>query len=214
LVFGFDISKKQGVHLEKIRFKIKMLRSLKYIVLGYLLISAAGCATSSRTSRDPGTTAYPADISSVTINWDSVNALEDDLAALNHYSDGAEARQVAETALKGSAYLREEYRLVRPPILHNLFVQMGLRDRGLCYHWTEDLMSHLNTLQLKSYQLRWGVAYRGSDLREHNTVVITANGQPFENGLVLDPWRHSGRLYWVVVKDDKYPWKELPRDEW
>jgi hypothetical protein len=196
------------------RFKVKMLRSLKYIILGCLLISAAGCATSSRTSRDPGTTAYPTDISSVTINWDSVNALEDDLAALNHNSDGAEARQVAETALKASAYFREEYRLVRPPILHNLFVQMGLRDRGLCYHWTEDLMSHLNTLQLKSYQLRWGVAYRGSNLREHNTVVITANGQPFEQGLVLDPWRHSGSLYWGIVKDDSYPWKELPRGEW
>ena len=196
------------------RLKIKILRLFKYIILGYLLISAAGCATSSRTPRDPGTSGYPADISSVTINWDNVNALENDLAALNHNADGAEARQVAETALKTSAYLTEEYRLVRPPILHNLFVQMGLRNRGLCYHWTEDLMSHLNTLQLKRYQLRWGVAHRGSDLREHNTVVITANGQPFENGLILDPWRHSGKLYWVIVKNDSYPWKELPRGEW
>ena len=191
-----------------------MLRYLKYIMLGYLLISAAGCATSGRTFQDQSAGAYPADISEVSIDWKNATALEDELAALNHNSNGIEARQVAETALKASAYLKEEYRLVRPPVLHNLFVQMGLRDRGLCYHWTEDLMSQLNKLQLEYYQLRWGVAHRGSDLREHNTVVITANGQPFERGLVLDPWRHSGKLYWVVVKDDKYPWKELPREEW
>ena len=191
-----------------------MLRSLKYIILGYVLISAAGCATSGRTYRDPGADAYPADISAVSIDWENAYALEDDLAALNHNSNGAEARQVAETALKASAYLREEYRLIRPPILHNLFVQMGLRDRGLCYHWTEDLMAQLKRLQFSSYQLRWGVAHRGSDLREHNTVVITANGQPFEQGLVLDPWRYSGKLYLGVVKDDKYPWKELSPDEW
>ncbi len=191
-----------------------MKPKLKYIYLMCLLLLMSGCATSGRLSQDPNAAKYPADISSAKIDWQKAEALENDLAALNHGSDGAEVRKVAETALKTSAFLTEEYRLVRPPVLHNLFVQMGWRDRGLCYQWTEDLMSHLLALQLKSYQLRWGVAHRGSDLREHNTVVITANGQSFENGLVLDPWRHSGRLYSVVVKNDKYSWEELPRKEW
>jgi len=191
-----------------------MLQNLKYILLGSLLLAMAGCATSGRTSKDPGALKYPADISSIAIEGHKTYALQNDLLTLNHSSDEAEARRTAETALKASAFLAREYRLVRPPILHNLFVQMGLRDRGLCYHWTEDLMSYLDALQLRSFQLRWGVAHQGSDLREHNTVVITAHGQPFETGLVLDPWRHSGNLYWVIVKDDKYPWKELPREEW
>ena len=193
---------------------MRNLFNLKYIIPGCLLLAMIGCATSSRTSQDPGTAGFPADISSIAIDGEKVTALQKDLAALNHHTDCAEARRTAETALKASAFLTEEYRLVRPPLLHNLFVQMGLRDRGLCYQWTEDLMSHLTALQLKSYQLRWGVAHRGSDLREHNTVVISANGQPFEHGLVLDPWRHSGKLYWVIIKDDSYPWKELPREEW
>ena len=180
-----------------------MLSSLKYICLVCLLLSIINCAGSNRPSTDPSNSNYEGNIYSVTLDWDRVNALEHDLAALNHNSDGAESRRVAETALHVSAILAKEYRLVRPPILHNLFIQIGLRDRGLCYHWTEDLMSRLNKLQLKRYQLRWGVAYRRSDLREHNTVVITANGQHFENGLVLDPWRHSGKLYWVAVKNDK-----------
>ncbi len=193
---------------------MNMLVSLKYISLVCLLLSIFSCSGTHRASKTPGSTGDPYDLLSVTLDGKKVNALEHDLMALNHHSDRGEARQVAETALQASAFLGEQYRLVRPPLLHNLLVQMGLRERGLCYHWTEDLMSYLRTLQLKSYQLRWGVAYRGSDLREHNTVVITANGQPFEEGLILDPWRYSGRLYWVIVKNDSYPWRELPPEAW
>jgi hypothetical protein len=42
----------------------------------------------------------------------------------------------------------------------------------------------------------------------HSTVVVTARNQPFEKGLVLDPWRNSGRLYWIPVKADRYPWEK------
>lgn len=182
-------------------------------LMGLLLFMSA-CAASGKLAQNPNAAQYPADISSASIDRQSAEALENDLVALNHGSARSEARKLAETALQTSAFLTEEYELVRPPLLHNIFVKMGLRDRGLCYQWTEDLMSHLMALELKDYQLRWAVAHRGSDLREHNTVVVTANGQPFEDGLVLDPWRNSGKLYWVVVKKDTYPWEELPKKEW
>ena len=191
-----------------------MKSKLIHIYLMGLLLLMSGCAASGKFVQDPNAAKYPADISSAEIDRQTAEALENDLMALNHGSARTEARKLAETALQASTFLTEEYELVRPPVVHNIFVQMGWRDRGLCYQWTEDLMSHLMALQLKSYQLRWGVAHRGSDLREHNTVVITANGQSFEDGLVLDPWRNSGNLYWVVVKKDTYPWKELPREEW
>ena len=191
-----------------------MKSNLIHIYLMGLLLLMSGCTASGKRVQDPNAAKYPADISSAEIDRQTAEALEIDLVALNHGSARTEARKLAETALQASTFLTEEYELVRPPVVHNIFVQMGWRDRGLCYQWTEDLMSHLMALQLKSYQLRWGVAHRGSDLREHNTVVITANGQSFEDGLVLDPWRNSGKLYWVVVKKDTYPWKELPREEW
>ena len=191
-----------------------MKSELKHIYLMGLLIFISGCAASGKLAQGPNAVKYPADISSAKIDRQQAEALEKDLVALNHGSARQEARKVAETALQTSAFLSEEYELVRPPLLHNIFVKMGWRNRGLCYQWTEDLMSHLMALQLKDYRLRWGVAHRGSDLREHNTVVITANGQSFEDGLVLDPWRNSGKLYWVVVKKDTYPWIELPREEW
>jgi len=144
---------------------------------------------------------------------EKVAALKNDLAALNGHINLTEAGDLAQTAISYSYHLAEEYRVVRPAIFHNLLVRIGLKDRGLCYQWTEDLTNRLCLMQLKSFQLHWGVAYRGSELREHNTVVVTARGQKFEEGIVLDPWRNSGDLFWARVKYDHYPWKErLPNE--
>ncbi len=145
---------------------------------------------------------------------EKVESLQIDLAGLNQQANLLEAGLVAETAITYSDQLAEEYQLVRPAVLHNVLIRMGLKDRGLCYHWTEDLLKQLQSLDLKTYQFHWGVAHRGSELREHNSVVITAKGQAFEKGMVLDPWRNSGDLYWAIVKSDRYPWQELPPSDW
>jgi len=143
-----------------------------------------------------------------------IAALQGRLKGLGKATDPDEARRVAQTAVAGSLELAEGYRVATPALWHNLLIQMGVRDRGLCYHWTEDLMKRLQSLNLKTYQLHWGVAHKGSDLREHNSVVITALRQPFDTGLVLDPWRNSGDLYWAAVRQDDYPWVPLPPDQW
>jgi len=109
-----------------------------------------------------------------------IASLRNDLAALNAEADIAEAGQVAQTAIQYSSYLAEQYELVQPAVLHNVLVRVGWKDRGLCHHWTVDLMEQLDLLQLKTYQLYWGVAHRGSELREHNSVVIAAKEQRFE----------------------------------
>jgi len=141
--------------------------------------------------------------------WQRVEELSKALAGLGPGSDSGEARRVAETAIGYSTFLAQEYHLVRPPILHNVLVRLNLKDRGLCYHWAEDLLQRLRALELKYYRLHWAVAYRGSELREHNSVVITAGGNAFEQGMVLDPWRYSGNLFWSPVTEDRYPWKKL-----
>jgi hypothetical protein len=144
----------------------------------------------------------------------AAGALERDLRALGPRTDLAEAGRVARTAIDIANRLAAAYRVVPPALFHNMLIQAGIRERGLCYHWTEDLMRPLLALDLKTFRLHWGVAYRGSDLREHNSVVITAPGQAFADGLVLDPWRYSGELYWGIVREDEYPWEELPPDQW
>ena len=137
-----------------------------------------------------------------------IDLLQSDLETLSTNIDITEARQLAETSISYSLLLADKYRLIWPPYLHNILVRVGIRDRGLCYHWTEDLMKRLASLELKSFHLHQGVAHKGSDLREHNSVVVTAMGQNFSDGIVLDPWRNSGDLYWARVKEDRYPWVE------
>ena len=181
-----------------------------------LALFIGGCISGNQMSRELPTSektdshrASEAEALHQKVEW-----LHDDLVALSQQSDPLEARQVAETAITYSNQLADEYRLVRPAVLHNLLIRVGLKDRGLCYHWTEDLLKRLQALDLRSYQLHWGVAYRGSDLREHNSVVITARGQLFEKGMVLDPWRNSGDLFWALIDADQYPWKKLPPSDW
>lgn len=118
-----------------------------------------------------------------------------------------EAERVATCAYECSRELARQYRVVRPAWFHNVLVNLGVRKRGLCYQWAEDLLARLQTLHLRTLQLHWGMARAGT-VREHNCVVVTARGQPFEQGIVLDAWRHSGRLVWKPVSADKYPWVE------
>jgi hypothetical protein len=181
-----------------------------------MFIVLSGCAKAK--VYYPGNGSFNATTSGIQVDAqvyrEKVNQLEQELLALSETIDKTEAMMVAETAVRESAVLAEEYQLVRPAVAHNLLVVLGLKDRGLCYHWTQDLMKRLQTLDLKSLQLHWGVAYRGSELREHNCVVVTAKGQNFFKGIVLDPWRNSGNLFWAQVNKDSYPWKVLPPSDW
>ena len=195
-----------------IRYSILNRHFISTLLL--LIFLLAGCSGAQHTYRKPSDHSVTSNRLNDAVYSEKVDTLQGDLAGLNRQVNMLEARQVAETAITYSSELAAEYDLVRPAILHNVFVRIGLKDRGLCYHWTEDLMEQLKSLNLKTYQLHWAVAYRGSELREHNSVVITARGEAFEKGIVLDPWRNSGDLYWALIKMDKYPWKELPQNEW
>jgi hypothetical protein len=136
-----------------------------------------------------------------------INNLHLALTSLHPGISDAEAERVATVAYDYPRQLAGEYRLVRPPLLHNLLINLRLKKRGLCYHWAEDMVTQLQTLKLESIELHWGTAGAGK-LREHNTVVVTGPGQPFPEGLVLDPWRRSGELVWLPVAADSYAWQE------
>ena len=180
-----------------------------FIVLLSLLAGCAGTVGGGPVQQDASP---PAGLGAATAG--QIDALDNRLASLGPGVHPIESRQVAQTAVVYSRTLAARYRVVRPAVWHNILVRMGIRERGLCYHWTADLMRELQALELTSLELRWGVAHRGSELREHNTVVVTARGRPFDTGMVLDPWRNSGRLFWAAVEQDRYPWRELPRNLW
>ena len=54
--------------------------------------------------------------------------------------DPEEARQAAAMMTKESIQLAEDYDAVEPAWFHNVLVNSGLRERGLCYHWVNDLV--------------------------------------------------------------------------
>ena len=193
-------------------FRISETRNYRVLLLLVVFLNA--CVSSHQMDQGSSANARAQDHRASQAYHEKLESLKDDLAALNQQANILEAQLVAETAITYSDQLAEEYQLVRPAVLHNVLIRVGLKDRGLCYHWTEDLLKQLQSLDLRTYQFHWGVAHRGSELREHNSVVITARGQAFENGMVLDPWRNSGDLYWALIKSDRYPWQELPPSEW
>ncbi|MCW5556534.1 MAG: hypothetical protein KIT22_01625 [Verrucomicrobiae bacterium] len=136
-----------------------------------------------------------------------VRSLQFALVSLAPTVEAGEAEDVARCAYDYPVVLAARYRAVRPALLHNFLVNSGFRERGLCYEWAEDLLAELQIRDLQSLELHWGIAHADTP-REHNSIVVTATGRPFEEGIVLDAWRRSGRLVWVPVTADKYPWVE------
>jgi hypothetical protein len=135
---------------------------------------------------------------------DAVNtvALANKLAALSPRVEGNEAKRLAESAYATVARLRQEYRMFGTPIFNNFLVYHGLRKRGYCYHWMADLLVALDALKLKTLELHWGETYAGT-WRENNCLVVTAKGQRFDNGIMLESWSHLGHLRWRAVRSDQ-----------
>ena len=129
--------------------------------------------------------------------------------AVEALSPGCGAEEARELAVSAVLYPRElamQYELVAPPYLHNFFITVGLKERGLCYHWAGDLMAFLKAKRFKHFDLYRAVAEQDR-LREHHSVVVTAKGGSFSEGIVLDAWRGSSDLYFgSVIADDEYDW--------
>lgn len=147
---------------------------------------------------------------SLHVTPDRVSALTNELMQLSDTIDYHEARMFAYESLLYPQVLAERYGLVYPPTFHNFLINTGFKDRGLCYQWSEDMITHLKGLGYQSFDLRWGVANKG-EFNEHNSVVVVAKGAPFQTGILIDPWRNSGVLYWAKLSDDpEYKWVENP----
>jgi hypothetical protein len=180
------------------------------IAFGLAAVSLlTNCAEPTSTSVvDPARTG-PAEITLPRGDVEQKAQLRTRLAMLSPTVRVDEAERLAQTAYVTSRRLAREYRVVFPPALNNILINTGARKRGLCYQWTEDIMRELDALKLETLELHWGEAFART-FSENNGVVVTATGQPFEQGIVLDAWRYQGRLYWGPIRKDPegYKWKE------
>jgi len=178
-------------------------KNLTIPVLVVALLFLNGCST--RRVSDDGMAATNA-----LSNERTAQQLEADLTLLLGYRDD-ETSRLAQTILSATDALARQYQVQPPALWHNLLVNIGIRDRGLCCHWTQDLLGKIETLQLQHYQAVWAVSRHGT-WREHSCVVVTAAGQGIATGLVLDAWRDAGHLYWTRVAEDRYAWQRHPGD--
>jgi hypothetical protein len=103
--------------------------------------------------------------------------------------------------------LVHRYRLSAPPLWHNFLVNVGLREKGLCYDFSDALYLYFKSRYYPHYDFHLAVAHRGEYLREHNALLITAKDNRVEEGVIIDVWRHSGKLYAVRFGEDpQYHW--------
>lgn len=132
------------------------------------------------------------------------------LSALGPDVDPEEARRVAYTAYTTGRDLAREWDVVYPPGLQNFLVHRGKRKGGLCFQWATELLVRLNALKLRTLEFHWAESFPNT-ASEHNVIVMTARGQAFYSGILLDNWRYMGRLVWGrVVDDPHYEWHENP----
>ena len=134
----------------------------------------------------------------------SIKELTKALVALAPDVDPAEAQSLSVTAHTTARRLKREYRVVLNPEFTVFLYNIGMRKRGWCGHWAQDIGAELKELKLKTLVLHWGEAYPNTT-SENNALVVTARNQPFDQGIIIDGWRRAGRLFWCQVKkDDEY----------
>ncbi|WP_342751908.1 hypothetical protein [Roseobacter denitrificans] len=137
-----------------------------------------------------------------------INMLAREIRNLSPNVDPQEADRAAHIAYTYSLQLAEEYNVTDIPIIHNAKVNNGWRARGLCVHWAEDIQKRLNAEDFQTLEMHRAIA-EGNELRiDHSTAIISARGETMNDGIVLDPWRTGGLLYWSpTLEDQRYFWE-------
>ncbi len=144
----------------------------------------------------------------------SVAALATQLRGLSANVSAQDAELMAREAHAYPMHLANVWQISSPPLVNNLLRNSGKVEYGLCIDWTYAMRQRMRGLGLTSFDWYWGIANEGSDLFEHSTLVVVAKGQSFDQGIILDPWRNSGKLFWTRVgKDAKYEWKPYTEPE-
>ena len=141
-----------------------------------------------------------------------VAALAQQIRDLGPEVDSAEASRAAQIAYEYTHQLSRQYEIIDSPLIHNAKVNAGLRERGLCWHWAEDIEARLKQENFRTLTLHRAIANHDKPLRiEHSTAIISRAGDDLYQGIILDPWRKGGVLFWSPVQEDhRYEW--YPRE--
>jgi hypothetical protein len=135
-------------------------------------------------------------------------ALRARLVALSPSVNPEEARRVAYIAYTTGRELAAKWKMGSSPTMHSFLINIGLKKGGYCYQFATELLLRLDAEKMKTLEFHWAESDPQTDT-EHNVIAVTARGQPFEQGIMLDNWRRSGHLLWGPLDGDpSHTWQE------
>jgi hypothetical protein len=171
-----------------------MLKKLACFLSLIAVMGLAGCATPPEGSASGGP--------------ENVVELTRAIASLGPGVDPEEAARAASIAYSYTRQLAAEYEITDPPLVHNMKVNAGIKPRGLCWHWAEDMQNRLNAEGFKTLDVHRAIANADNPfLIDHSTALISAAGDTMFEAIVLDPWRYGGVLFWSpTLEDERYTW--------
>ncbi|WP_420586272.1 hypothetical protein [Ruegeria sp.] len=143
-----------------------------------------------------------------TASQNDVDALAQAIQALGPDVDPAEAQKAATISYSYSQQLAREWNVTDSAIIHNAKVINGLRDYGLCNDWAEHMTRRLKQENFQTLDLHWATSPPTAFRIIHHSALISAKGDSMYDGIILDPWRNSGALYWAPTREDtRYDWR-------
>lgn len=163
---------------------------MKYFVMFIYALSFVSCANH-----------YPLDIQT------KASVLEKEFENIDKKVDKNEAKNISYEIYAYAKTLKKEYELVSPPLFHNLLVNMGVKKRGLCWHFAYDLLSHVKKQKYQSFDYYIVGANINEYWEEHNALLVTCQGCVVQKGVIIDLWRNSAEPFYVKYAQDKeYDW--------
>lgn len=166
----------------------------RYCNLLFVLLFFSGCA-----------------VTPVSVSKHKTMQLSQMLQSLGNDISVKESISLSHNIFHHTSKLTKKFKLTSPPIFHNFLVNVGAREKGLCYHWSDALYEYLSKKEYFSFEFHLVGANIGEYFFEHNALVVTAKKGDLVNAVLIDPWRDSGKLYFSKVKDDKkYQWFHRP----
>lgn len=165
---------------------------LIWILAGLLVLAGCGVSPEKRLPASEG----------------QIADLRAQIMALGPEVDATEADRAARIAFQHTRELALAYQITDPPLIHNAKVNMGLKPRGLCWHWAEDMEKRLDAEGFETLEMHRAIANADARFRiDHSTAIISRKGDGYLQGVVLDPWRLGGILTHVpTLEDPEYDW--------
>ncbi|SLN74489.1 hypothetical protein [Ruegeria meonggei] len=172
-----------------------MIRLIFALWASFAAIALAGCATTQPTA-----------------SQNDITNLAQAIQNLGPNVDPVEARQAATIAYTYSQQLALDWDVTDPAIIHNAKIINGFREKGLCNDWAQAMTGRLRQENFRTLDMHWATSPPTPFRIIHHSALISAKEDSMYDGLILDPWRNSGALFWAPVREDtRYNWR--PRSE-